>query len=199
MDNLHGFKMGALLPGLQAVLCGVFFSLVVAGVVLISGTHQAGLYLLLGGSSCAFITWLVLLRHWLRLVDHHAGIQPVQVVDPDPTFEPSTVHIELVETENGAVRGSYLNLPCEPAQLRQLASGVVEGVPLAEGVWCGSGKPFSRSQFHQLRTELVRRGWCSWRNVNAPAQGLQVSHVGRRVFSFLAEGRYHLSAPGEDE
>lgn len=198
MENLHTFKAGALIPGVQAFLSGVFFSLVVVGVCLLVGKEKAGVYLLVGGSGCAFITWLVLLRHWLRLVDACAGIQPVQVVEPTPVFQPSTVRVELIEQENGAVRGEYLNLPVTPSQLRLLAEGVVSGSPLSENAWCGSARPFTKAQFHQLRSELIERGWLCWRNLNAPAQGVEVTHVGRRVFTFLSEGRYYLPEPGED-
>lgn len=193
MNELHTFKAGALIPGVQAFLSGVFVSGVLAGVLLFFHAEQAGVLLLSGASGCAFITYLFLLRHWLRLVDVREGVQPVQVLEPEePAFQPSTVRIELIEQENGALRGDFLELPATFEQLRLLASGVASGVPLTEHAWTGARRPFTKAQFHELRSELVKRGWCNWRNVNAPAQGVEVSRVGRRVFHYLSESGNHL-------
>lgn len=196
-EELHTYQAGALLPGLQAFLSGVFFSLVVLGVSLLAGEKQAGIFLLVGGSSCAFLVWLVLLRHWLRLVDFQAGFQPapkVQVIEP--AEHQSSVSIRLFEEQNTYWRGDFLELPATHQQLRLLASGVVSGSSLAENAWCGANKPFSKAQFQELRQALLERGWLQWRNQKAPAQGCEVTHVGRRVFSYLAEHN-HLPAGTE--
>lgn len=192
--ELHSFRSGAFLPAAQASLSGLFFSLVVAGIAWWTGAVKPGVFLLLGGACVAFIAWCLLLRHWLRLVDHSVGfqVQHIEVVDQVPTFQPSVCKVELLEQAEGAWRGEYLNLPCAPEQLKLLASGVMSGGSLSESGWCGANRPFTKSQFHQLRQALIEKGWLAWRSPSAPAQGVEVTHVGRRVFSYLSEGNHYL-------
>ena len=196
-EELHNFKAGALLPGLQAVLSGAFFSLLVMAFSLLAGTKQAGVYLLAGGACAAFITWLFLLRHWLRLVDFNAGL-PAQPEFKALAPAPSSMRIELVEQTSGGWQGAYVDLPATPSQVRLLASGVVQGASLSESAWTGANRPFTKAQFHALRQACLERGWLAWRNQNAPAQGVEVTSVGRRVFSLIAEGR-RISPIDSDE
>lgn len=198
-EELHSYQSGALLPALQALFSGVFFSGVLAGVLLWTGAENAGTFLLSGGFGVAFVAWILLLRHWLQLVNHREGIRRtprIQVLDP-VQHQPSSVRVELFEETNSYWRGDFLNLPATHEQLRLLASGVVSGGSLSENAWCGSNRPFTKSQFQDLRQALLERGWLQWRNQNAPAQGVEVTHVGRRVFAFLAENNY-LPAGSED-
>lgn len=198
-EELHTYQAGALLPGLQALLSGVFFSGFAAGVLLWQGVDKPGTFLLVGGFGCAFCVWLVLLRHWLRLVNFREGFQPaprIQVIEP-AEHQSSSVSIRLFEEQNTYWRGDFLELPATHQQLRVLASGVVSGSSLAENAWCGANKPFSKAQFQELRQALLERGWLQWRNQNAPAQGLELTHVGRRVFSYLAEYNHLPAQAGE--
>lgn len=202
-EELHTFKSGAFLPAAQAFLSGVFFSLVVLGVSLLAGAEQEGVFLLLGGSTVAFVAWLVLLKHWVRLVDLREGVQPApryEVIEPEPAFQPGTVRVALVERGNGTMSGEFLELPATSEQLRLLASGVVSGGSLSENAWCGSGRPFTKAQFHALRQALLERGWFQWRSPSAPAQGVEPTHVGRRVFQHLSEtGNYLLPTRQEQD
>ena len=199
-EELHTYQAGALLPGLQALLSGLFFSGVVGGVLWWTGAEKAGTYLLAGGFGCAFLVWLVLLRQWVQLVNHREGIVKtprVQVIEPEHQHQPSSVRVELIEETNSYWHGAFLDLPVTHEQLRLLASGVQSGSSLSENAWCGSNRPFTKSQFHQLRDELLKRGWLTWRNQSAPAQGVEVTNVGRRVFSYLAEGNYLPAGTGD--
>lgn len=193
----NSLRSGVVVPGLQAVITGVFFAGVVGGAVLLSGYGKLGTYLLLGGFGCAFTAWIFLIHHWLKVIEHREGIEPepepVELVEPGE--EPSSVRIELIQNSDGAWRGSFVNLPVSPEKLRLVASALSQGGSLSENSWCGSGRPFTKRQYHALRQELIERGWLQWRNPNAPAQGLEPSLVGRRVFSYLTEN-YHL--PSKD-
>ena len=196
-ERLNTYQAGAFLPALQAVVTGVLFTAIISGVVLVTGAEPV--WLLLGGGFVAFVAWLALLKHWLKLVDWQEGYQEPEPVILDP--DPPAVRIELLERREGSWTGEYLNLPVTPAQLRLLSSGVVSGGTLSENAWCGSNRPFTKRQFHQLRQALLERGWLEWRNMDAPAQGVQASRVGMRVFSYLAENRLLPPAelePGED-
>lgn len=192
--ELYSFKAGGFIPALQAVLTGVLFGVLTASVVLMAGAaEQLWLFVLFGGSSMGFIMWVFGLRHWVQLVNHMVGFieQPmVQVLEPEP-YTPSKVRVELVENQNGSWQGAFLDLPCEPEQLKLLASGVAAGGTLAESAWCGANRPFSKSQFHAVRQALIERGWLQWRNHDAPAQGIEPTHAGKRVFSYLAEIETH--------
>jgi hypothetical protein len=194
MDELNTYRTGVGIPAVQAGVTGVFFCGVVAGFMWVTGTKAPGVFMLAGGFFIAFVAWLVLLRHWLELVNNREGFQPVryEVIDSEPEpepYQPETVRVNLLQERNGGyIEGKFIDLPCQPEQLRLVAGSVVAGGSLSETAWCGSNKPFTKAGFHQLRDELIKRGWLAWRNIQAPAQGVTVTHVGRRVFQHIAWG-----------
>jgi hypothetical protein len=203
-EELNSYKTGVVLPAAQSVVTGGFFTGVLAGVVWLTETPAPVVYLLAGGLFVAWLAWLFLLTHWLQLVNYANGIQPVtryEVLDeeePEPELEqPSIIRVNLLEENGGYTRGQFIDLPCQPEQLRLLAGSVVAGGSLSEGSWCGFRKPFTKKQFHELRQALIKKGWLAWRNLNAPAQGVEVTHAGRRVFQHLVYN--HFSPTEQDE
>ena len=75
----------------------------------------------------------------------------------------------------------FIDLSAEMTQLVALAEGVLNGDTFAESHWCGSGKVFTKSQFHQLRSEMLERGLIVWKRPDSPAQGLLLTAVGAHV------------------
>lgn len=195
-ENLLTFRVAVWFPVLQATFTGLFFSGVVGCVVLLAEPEKSGLFVLSGFTLSSFVAWLFLLRVWLRLVAGDVLAGEEQVTFEPEVFTPSTVRVEVYKERSGM----FIDLPCEPEQLAALAGGVVSGTSLAESSWCGSGRPFSKSQFHSVRNELVRRGLVAWRNVHAPSQGLEPTRVGRHVFERVYErsGNHLPELVGED-
>ena len=120
--------------------------------------------------------------------------QPVPVVPALP--ERAGVSVEVVQPDQG--RMQFLDLPGGPDELAELARGVLSGRTLSESEWSGGGRPYSKSEFRELRSQLIERGLASWRNERAPSQGVRLTRVGQHVFRKLAENaRTHAHARGE--
>ena len=106
------------------------------------------------------------------------------------------VEVEVSKPDEKAMQ--FLDLPGTGDQLGQLARGVLAGRSFSEAEWSGGGRPYARSEFRELRGELLARGLLEWRNDNAPAQGVQLTAPGRAVFRRIAQNgaRTHAHARG---
>ena len=70
---------------------------------------------------------------------------------------------------------SILNLPANNLQIMQFSQAVIEG-PISESKLIGPSKSFSnRSQWIKLRDYLVERGMLTWRNLNDPSKGVNIT------------------------
>ena len=74
ISDLQSFKVGAWIPALQAVVFGAFFAGVVGTVAHLAGERQVGVYMLAGGAVGAFLSYVVLLRHWLNVVGYNGEV-----------------------------------------------------------------------------------------------------------------------------
>lgn len=100
--------------------------------------------------------------------------------------ERQTLSIELVTRKPGGMEIQIIDLGIEPVQAQALARGIMNGRSFSEAEWTGNGRPFSKREFRELRSELLERGLLEWRNPKAPAQGVVLTRSGRAVFSRLA-------------
>lgn len=193
---LQSIGAGAFIPLAQAVASGVLLSGLVVCVAVLAGI--TGLLVLAGIAffMTAFLVWLLLLANWLKLNNQVLGAydRPAQVeyidsqardvvnVEEPAQLEPAYVRIQL-HADN---RIQFFDLPASGDQLRALAVGVSRGMTLAESVWTGAGRPFSRQQFAELRAELLRRGLAFWINQNSPSQGWKLNSAGAHVLKAFA-------------
>jgi len=137
---------------------------------------------------CAVAGVAVLVSWWMLMARIDAMLTIRETVEPVDASLPAvrdTVSIEVSQPERG--RLAYLELPGGEAALSELARGLMVGRTFAESEWTGAGRPYSRATFRELRGELLERGLLEWRNSEAPAQGVQLTRVGRAVFSRIAE------------
>jgi len=102
--------------------------------------------------------------------------------------EPVTLTVEVATKTNRGRQIQIVNLGIPPEKAVALARGTLNGRSFSEADWTGRGKPFSRREFKALRSTLVERGLVAWRNPSAPAQGVELTRVGRAVFERLAQG-----------
>lgn len=118
--------------------------------------------------------------------DGYAG-EPEQM---QSTAEP--VKLEVIYKEStGYHRWLNLELPNGVSQddLLTFARGVVNGKSLAESVWTGKGKLFSKPKYNQLLDSLTQAGIVRWKNEAAPAQGRElVGQQGRLALLKLVYG-----------
>jgi len=101
--------------------------------------------------------------------------------------KPEPFTVELVTKHAGGQRMQFIEFGVEEERARMLAKGLVAGRPFSESEWTGGGRPFSRREFRELRTELLERGLLEWRNPRAPAQGVELTAPGRHVMQRLAQ------------
>ena len=179
LSLLSTIRAGAFLPALQSVITGLIVALVAFA---FSGRGELAL---LSGAVVAGLAWLVLLFHWIgerRAVFYALAPEPVvfRAPEPEPAREPLVVHVH----EGNDTKILVLNV--EPEKLRALARGVEQGYPLSESAWCGSGKPFSLSQFRELRAQLLARGLLRWRNEESSEQGVELAPGGRAFIRYCA-------------
>lgn len=99
------------------------------------------------------------------------------------------VHVEVSDLEQRQWR--FMELPGTPEALQELARGVLAGKTLAESEWTGTGRPYTRNEFRDLRAQLIDRGIAEWRNPQHPAQGVELTKPGRAVFAEIARTHAH--------
>lgn len=94
---------------------------------------------------------------------------------------------------------SFLDVPLSVDALVELARGLEIGRPFSESEWTGAGRPFSKSDFRQLRSRLLEARLLEWRHPDYPAQGVQMTPIGRAVFGRISDNaRAHTRASGGD-
>lgn len=199
-----GKEFRLLLPGARDVLAlallafvsGVFAALAL-GLLAHALEHKAPLEIaLIAWSVTQALTWIILLFRWSKLLyvierslgldinrDGYTG-EPYQ--EPE-RYTPEPVRIELVEqTTGGGRQTSLIDLPVSQEQLIALADGLLSGSSFSESSWCGSGAPFSKSEFIRLRDEMLKRNLLTWRNPRAPAVGLMLTPGGKACMRYLS-------------
>jgi len=135
------------------------------------------------GCLFAFITWLSYRNRWSWRLERILGVDlNGDGIIGKPT-RPETVRIEMIESGGKDVQ--FIDLPSAD-KLPALASGLLEGRQFSQSVWTGNGQLFTRGEFEALRSELIRRGLASWKNPDAPAQGIVLTAAGRAVFKRIA-------------
>ncbi len=176
-------SQGCLVPALQALASGVLTGVTILAVVLWWNNQNAGYLALAGGAATALVWYFGSIRSWRRST--FGPDQPLPIIDdPGHDGQPQMIRVELV-TDAGRHR-EYIDLPASRSQLRQLASGVLAGSPMSEASWVGGRGIFSRSQFSQLRDELIKRGLLRWNNSHTTARGAALTAQGKAVFRYLS-------------
>lgn len=178
-------ERGCLLPAAHAFITGVLVCLLALAVCQLQGWS---LWLALAaGAAGAVMMWLSSVSTWRRVT---FGPDPVQWSEPTPVT-PDPVQVVVSYDEDGAHHTQLQDLPVDYDRMKTLAGGLLSGTTFSESVWCGQGRPFSKSEFHQLRRAFLSRGWMQWRNPNAPAQGVQLSRPGVAVMkTFSSDTTY---------
>lgn len=129
--------------------------------------------------------WHGLSDRLLYLVESITG----RDIDQDGEVGRPVVHVEVSDLNERQWR--FMDLPGTPEALQELARGVLAGKTLAEAEWTGTGRPYTRNEFRDLRAQLLERGIVTWRNEKHPAQGVELTRPGRAVFEQLARTPAH--------
>jgi len=147
---------------------------------------------LVGAGVAILAVWLGMTVQVWRLLTSRETAETTSSPATATAVQPATVTVEIADLDRQQM--SFLDVPCTPAQLADLAHGLTLGRPFSEAEWCGAGRPFSKSDFRTLRSAMLDRRLLEWRNAAAPWQGCQLSLVGRHVFGRLSDVRTHAHA-----
>lgn len=182
-------EAGVKIPLLQAFISALLLSVLVAMIAGYLGVKAW--WNVLGISFIVLFcgAWLLSQRRWYSLVLKLEEAFQVDFTGDNEIGAPvETVRVELSRDDTpGSHQEQYLEIKgIGRARLRSLASGALSGIPLSESAWCGAHKPFSKKEFHQVRGELIKRGWLAWKNPEATSLGVEITRPGRAVFKRLS-------------
>lgn len=188
-QGIEHFRAGRAVgvPFMQSIITGSMAFVVALSMARLTESEQPGTAGLLTGSLAAALCWIVLLRRWLSLAGFLLGYDGAGQDESEPEaeqYEYQSVRIELVQAEGRNIQ--FFDLPASQQQLARLADGLLHGASFSEASWTGAGALFSRSQFRTIRDEWLRRGWLTWLNPDARAQGVQLTPAGKAVARHLA-------------
>jgi hypothetical protein len=201
-DQIRTLVLSAWIIGGSITLVAV----IVSGVIIYLAHERAPfVWLLLPLSILAgVITAAVLTIQWT----HRAALRSWQLEDEDRFYRlrdvedlydmrrslpgapaaRDVVRLELVQPLDGQAKQTQLiDLPATAEQLEKLARGLLAGASLSEAQWSGGNNGiFTRSQFSQLRAELIKRKLAAWNNSRTPARGAALTPAGRAIMRRFA-------------
>lgn len=173
---------GCMIPLIQAVITGLLLGAVVLGGALWAGsTSTIAMYVALAAAGCAALWWWsTSISSWRRAV--YPEPEPAPIGEQEPAPAPQIFRLE-VKTGSKLQFAEFEGI--EPDKLKRLAEGILQGIPFAESAWTGAGRPFSRSQFHQVRDIFLARGWLRWKNPESVSQGMIPTAQGLAVMRYF--------------
>jgi len=92
----------------------------------------------------------------------------------------------------------YLDLDVEPAKLATFCKSVLNGRGFGVNDWSGPAGIFSRSQFVNLRNDLLERGLVRWVSAKDKRQGAELTPAGAAVFRRLVENLSPTTGDGQN-
>lgn len=179
---------GVAVPVLQMMVTAILSGLVVAVLAALAGAawwYKAG----------AAVAVVVALVSWLNYRDgwqHRLEVLLNVDLDQDgsigdlPPVPPPLPPLRVEVIEDGGRAASFIDLPY-PDKLPALARSVLAGREFSQVAYVGTGKLFTRSEYDELVTALIKAGLCRWRNDEHHNAGILLSGSGRAVFRRLAD------------
>lgn len=159
-------------------------------------------------SPAAIALGVTALAWWVIAQDHRRALWTIeemtsydidgdgQAGPPAPPAPPIT--LEIVHKSQGGKRFLNFNLPdgIGEADFLEFARGItLENRGLAELVWTGKGKLFSRGRYGELLDILTQAEIVRLKNSHAPAQGRELTGAGYQALLAYVNARTHAHAP----
>lgn len=190
MAETRSIQAGVVIPALQAGISAGLAALAVgaAGRMLELQSWKDGAIMAAGAAGAGVWIWQLQawtdhLRQEVRWLTGDQAAEPMPMAAPEPIpAAPFKVH--LTHDDNRTIE--IIDLPTTPEKLAQLARAVLDGGTFSEAQWTGSGAPFTRAEFGQLRTELIRRHLLAWAAPGTPARGVVLTRPGQAAFRYFA-------------
>jgi len=149
------FTEAVLVPGAQALICGVLFALAGVAVYHAWGVRTGWALFWAGLSGVAFIAWLMVLKRWLSWSDAAVGIMPAPV---QAVTYPTETRLHLAIDWDQGRGGLFEELDIDDATFIAWACDVARGKSLGENHWTGKHNPFSKGQYHRFLDRLIFQG-----------------------------------------
>lgn len=180
MKHENNLISAVCIPALQALISALLAGSVVYIAASLLRVPERLLMALGAFGVIALYSWLSYRAEWrARLSGEEASSQPLP---------PVVKELRLKALSEDGRAGDYFYLDgMSLEQLSTLARGVLAGRSLAVHEWSGLHRPFTRSQFENLRGQLLERGFIRARSESAPQLGYELSSKGRALMRALAE------------
>jgi len=140
----------------------------------------------MAAATAAALIWFVTLndlRFLLRKIETYIG----KDIDGDGSVGEVVVHEYHVkdDSQTGAHWQMMISLEIDPDRLRKFAKGIVtEGQSTGTNRWTGERGLFERTEYEQLRDELISRGFARWSK--SKNRGWYLTSKGTAWFTALA-------------
>ena len=184
--KLHSLEAGVWLPILQAGITGIFIGASVAIVAYLADWPKPFAWFAAGYIFSQAVVWMALLWRWLGLT---ARVEQAIDIDLDGdgyTGPAPTLRVELAKDNDGGRQIAIMDLPTTPEKLSTLAHGLLAGLPLSEGTWCGRNGLFTRGEWRAVRAQLQARGLVSLAQDRDHRSGYQLTPAGQSAMRYFA-------------
>jgi hypothetical protein len=175
----HDFSRGCTIPLAQSIAAGLLAGLIIAGIAFWMDWPRPWF---LAGVACGCVSfwWFTGSINLWRAAEYQplpTLSQPVQ----ETVSQPIIINVEKQQTLLGDITAS-------PVQLKELANGLLSGIPFSEDSWTPEYKLFSKPQFRSVRDEFIKLKLAKWVNPNAHAQGVALTHYGLEMCKKIVVG-----------
>jgi hypothetical protein len=201
---LHTTEAAAVTPLLQSLITGIVVFVLVIVLALKWRWRDPWTWAAIAGVVAWAGMWMQLARHWFSLTRleewTQTDINQDGIIGDRAKHEPEEVRVRISEVKNnGHFQQHVFDLPGSPAQLRQLAEGLLDyNRPFTHREWTvGINAPFTDGQFRILRAEMIKRGLVAPASGKDARRGFVLSVVGRKIMTGFLEELPSPTSPGE--
>lgn len=179
--------VGVVIPLMQSFITAVLVAIVV-GTVLVLLDYSPWKWAFVAWAIVWALSWIFGVTRWDRLVKRIETALSIDLnldglIGSAPADKPG---IRLVVSMDNNRRTQLVDLPVDEEKLVLLAQGLLRKTPFTERIWSGTGRPFTQSEFDEIRSEFLSRGWGRWVNDDHPQQGVVLTPLGEAVMQELA-------------
>lgn len=183
----EGFSAAVGIPLLQSLVTGALCGMSITALCWALEWPNPGKLGLVGSLLITTGMWAASLSSWMRRIERILGVDlngDGYIGQVPMAAPPESLRIEVIHDQGRSAQ--FIDLP-SPDKLPLLAAGLLAGRQFSQSVWTGQSGIFSRSEFEELRAELLKRNLARWKNADSPSQGVELTPPGRAVFRRLAQ------------
>lgn len=206
-EYLHTPMAAVMVPLLVAVVTGFLAGLVVLVITLWWRNKDAWLWGLTVWLLVMLVMWGLMLWRWFGLtsLETLTGLDLNRdgvIGKPGPKVAPRVVQVNLRTLQNNGHLSNVemLRFPGEPEAMVMLATALLGGASMAERVWSGDGKLFSKESYREIVKIMDANKLIELKNEKDVRQGRRLTDKGVQVMEQIRDTYTGQSPPplGED-